>query len=187
MKRLPFRWKLTLLILLTSGLTLGIAFSGLYIYDAVQFRVELQSRIVNTRIVATDSLVPKLTSGAKLSDKTFEALFASEQQVVAAAVFSPEDNQLLRFIRPGSDEYIPQLKDISRVLGPQLNILLEPLRDAEGNTLGTLYIKSGLNERDKERFSNLLKGAGIVFLVSALISFAVGYRLQGAISKPITA
>lgn len=187
MKKLPFRWKLTLLIMLTSGVTLGIAFAGLYIYDAIQFRGEMQRRVDSTRKVAAEVLIPRLASGEPMSADAFEDMFMPDHQIAAAAVYSPDGKLLARYIRMGSNEFIPRLSDISRIFGADLNVVLVPLRTANGTTLGTLYIKAGVSDSDKERFDNLLRGVGIVFLVSVLFAFIVAYRVQGTISKPITA
>lgn len=49
MRRILIRWQLTLFIMLICGVTLSLAFVGLYYYDVQQFNTEVQQRLEKTR------------------------------------------------------------------------------------------------------------------------------------------
>ncbi len=188
MNKLPFRWKLTLLIMLVSGVTLGLAFFGLYIQDTIQFQGELDRRLEDSRRVAGDALVPVLEGGQAVSDRQLATLLAGDSNIVAAAVYAPDNKLLARYIRPGAgDEYIPHpASSLGRLFSSDRGVVLATLRSSGQQILGTLYLKASLSEAEAERLDNLIRGLGIVFLISSLFAFIVAYRLQGAISQPIT-
>ncbi len=187
MNKLPFRWKLTLLIMLVSGVTLGLAFFGLYIQDTIQFQGQLDRRLEDTRRVARDALLPLLEKQEPITDRQLMVLLSGDSDIVAAAVYSQKNKLLARYIRPGAEEYIPHpASSLGRLFSADRGVVLAPLRTSGQQVLGTLYLKASLSETEAERLDNLLRGLGIVFLISSLFAFIVAYRLQGAISQPIT-
>ncbi|MBI2518369.1 MAG: response regulator [Opitutae bacterium] len=184
MNRLSFRWKLTLFIVLTCGVTLGLAFTGLYIYDYVQSRADVQRSLEHTRQLMVRTISPLLEDGARTSLPL--DLATADPQISAAAVFGPDNRPLAYFLRPGSKEVIPTPAVLGSILVHDPAVVWTPMRK-DGQLLGTLYLKAQRSEADQERFSNLLRGSAIVFLCSALLAMVVGYRLQSRISEPITA
>ena len=60
MKSLPFRWQLTLFIVLICGVTLSLAFAGLYFYDRQTFNTEVRNRLEKTRLLLYTNLIPAL-------------------------------------------------------------------------------------------------------------------------------
>ncbi len=184
MKSLPFRWKLTLLITLISGMNLSLAFVGLYFHDAYTFRTEVERRLATTRTMMVERLAPILAANPNTADLPLN-LLDSAPNIVAAAVYSPENILLARYTKPGSDEFIPSPNRIRQLFVDDPAVVLSPIR-LNSRTLGTLYLKAQLSQADEERVGNLLRGTGFVFLLSALIAFVVGYRLQKGISDPIT-
>ena len=63
MKRLPFRWKLILFIVLICGVSLSLAFAGLYFYEDREFNTEVQRRVENSRRLMVENLVSRLHRG----------------------------------------------------------------------------------------------------------------------------
>ena len=183
-KSLPFRWQLTLFIVLICGVTLSLAFAGLYFYDRQQFNTEVQRRLEKTRLLLFANLVDVLEKNPDAKDLRLD-LLGTDSQIVAAAVYSPNNEVLARYIRPGSNETIPSAKAASRLFANNSTVVWTPLRSA-GRTYGTLYLKAELSKADIERFENLLRGSAIVFLSSALLALAAAYRLQRRITDPIT-
>jgi signal transduction histidine kinase/CheY-like chemotaxis protein len=183
--RLPFRWKLTFFIVLICGVTLGLAFTGLYIYDIVQSRVEVQRSLEHTRQLMVRAIQPMLESGIRTSLPL--DLVAADPQISAAAVFgpSPDNRRLAHYVRPGAKEVIPAVPTLGSILVNDPSVVWTPMRKND-QLLGTLYLKARRSEVDRERFNNLLRGSAIVFLCSALLAVLVGYRLQSRISQPIT-
>lgn len=184
MKSLPFRWKLTFLITLISGVNLTLAFIGLYIHDAYVFRAEVERRLDATRHMMVERLTPILVQNPDTSELPLGSL-ALEPQIVAAAVYSPNNILLAGYTKSGSQETIPSPSRLKQLFFDDGSIVLTPIRHGAA-PLGTLYLKAQLTQADEERVGNLLRGTGVVFLISALIAFIVGYHLQRGISEPIT-
>jgi signal transduction histidine kinase/DNA-binding response OmpR family regulator len=183
-KSLPFRWQLTLFIVLICGVTLSLAFAGLYLYDVQQFNTEVQRRVEKTRGLLIENLVPLLAQNQTSIDVPL-SLLGADAQIVAVGVFSTKNKLLVSYIRPGSSESIPELQRVSQLLTNDRSVIWTPIRDGN-RTLGTLYLKAELSQADLERFTNLLRGSAIVFLASALLAVVAAYRLQRHITQPIT-
>jgi signal transduction histidine kinase/DNA-binding response OmpR family regulator len=183
-KSLPFRWQLTLFIVLICGVTLSLAFAGLYLYDVQQFNTEVQRRVERTRGLLIESLAPMLAQNPNSTDMPL-GLLGADAQIVSAAVFSANSKLLVSYIRPGSKETIPALQRVSQLLTNDRSVVWTPIWDGNRN-LGTLYLKAELSQADRERFTNLLRGSAIIFLAAALLSVVAAYRLQRHITRPIT-
>ncbi|MDB6115312.1 MAG: rpfC 5 [Lacunisphaera sp.] len=184
MKSLPFRWQLTLFIVTICGVTLMLAFAGLYLYDKRQFNAEVDGRLEKTRVLLLENIVPLLEQNPNTTDLSL-TLLGADPQVAAAAVYSADNKLLARYIRPGTNEVIPAPQRINQLLANDPAVTWS--RISSGNrTLGNLYLKAELSQADEDRFTNLLRGGGIVFLASALLAVVAAYRLQGRITQPIT-
>jgi signal transduction histidine kinase len=183
-KSLPFRWKLTLLITLISGMNLSLAFVGLYIHDVYAFRSEMQGRLDNTKRAMLERITPILAQNPDTADLPLN-LLASDPQILAGAVYSPDNKLLARYTKAGSQEFIPSPNRLKQIFFDDRSVVFGAIRK-DSRVYGTLYLKAQLTQADEERVENLLRGTGIVFLISALVALAVGYRLQRGISDPIT-
>jgi signal transduction histidine kinase len=183
-KGLPFRWKLTLLITLISGVTLALSMAGSYLLDLYESRDAVDMRLQASREQLIGRIVPVL-----LESPTTKTLplrnFITDPQIAAAAVYS-SDNQLLGvYTRTGSTAHIPPPSALNAVFNTDRTIVIAPVRSGS-KVLGTLYLKAELTQAEQDHYQNLLRGSVIIFLISVLISFTVAYRLQGSISLPLT-
>jgi signal transduction histidine kinase len=185
LKGLPFRWKLTLLITLVSGVTLALSMVGLYFHDLFQFRQQVEQRLEATRDVLLATLSTPLEQNPQDATLPLEQMI-TDPQIVAAAVFSPDNKLIARYTKAGTHEYIPTPTRVSQVLSTDRAVIFAPIRASDGAVLGTLYLKAELTQADQMEFENLLRGSVVMFLFSVLIAFAVAYRIQGTISEPIT-
>ena len=89
MKSLTFRWKLTLFIVLICGVSLSLAFAGLYLYDIQQSNLEMQRRVDTSRRLLVDALTPLLMQNPGAVELPAN-LVEADGQIAAAAVFSKE-------------------------------------------------------------------------------------------------
>jgi signal transduction histidine kinase/DNA-binding response OmpR family regulator len=184
-KSLPFRWKLILFIVSICGVSLSLAFVGLYLYDLNQSGADVERRVEATSRLAIDTLAPLLSQEPAPKDLPLSSLGANEQ-IVALAVYSTKNDLIAHYIRPGVRVAIPQTsQQLTNFLGTERGVFWTPIRSG-GRTLGILYLKAQLTEADLERSSNLIRGSLIIFLAAVLLAFMVAYRLQGLITRPIT-
>ncbi len=184
MNRLPFRWKLTLLILLVCTISLGVSFVGFYLYDGIRFRDELERRIESTKRLLLENAATSFERNPEAIKFPVQMLTA-EREIVAAAIYSADGRLLAKYIKEGSSEFIPPPQRFQNLFNTDRTIVLAPIR--KGNvTLGTLFIKADPSIVSDAHVGNLVRGAGGILLISTLFALVVAYFLQGRISKPIT-
>ena len=183
MNRLPFRWKLTLLILLVCTTSLGVSFVGFYVYDGIRFRDEVDRRLDSTKRLIMQRAESAIDRGQVL-DLPVEALTA-QREIVAAAIYSQEGKLLAKYIKAGATEFIPPPQRFAGLFNTDRTIILAPIRRGD-ITIGTLFIKADPSVVSDARVGNLVRGAGGILLISTLFALVVAYFLQGRISKPIT-
>ena len=186
MNRLPFRWKLTLLIVLVCTISLGVSFVGFYIYDGVRFKTELDRRIDTTKRLVLDRAAAAIDEAPDKPVLSLQFL-EREIEIVAAAVYSADGRLIAKYIKEGSKEFIPPPQRFNTLFSiPDRTVILTPVRTKEDRVAGTLFIKADPNIVQDARVSTLVRGAGGILLISTLFALTVAYFLQGRISKPIT-
>lgn len=185
MNSLPFRWKLTLLILLVCTISLGVSFVGFYIYDGIRFHDELDRRVDSAKRLVLDRAVVAIENNADKPDIHLQFL-KSEAEIVSAAVYGADGRLLSKYIKVGATEFIPPPQRFSTLFNTDRTVVLTPIRNKDQRVLGTLFIKADANAVKDARVGNLVRGAGGILLISTLFALVVAYFLQGRISKPIT-
>ncbi len=186
MKSLSFRWQLTLFILMICGVTLSLALVGLYLYDVRQFNLEVQSRLEKTQFLMVGNLAPLLEQNPEAADLQLGAL-GVDSQIAAAAVFARDGKPLARYVRFGAHEIIPPPpKGVPNFFDSHRLVAWKPITSTDNKVLGLLYLKAEESEADKERFSNLLRLAVIIFSGAAFLAITVAFRLGGRFTQPIT-
>jgi signal transduction histidine kinase/CheY-like chemotaxis protein len=184
-KSLSFRWQLTLFILMICGVTLSLAFVGLYLSESRQINLEVQGRLERTQFLMVGNLAPLLAQNPEATDLQLGAL-GVDVQTAAAAVFTPDGKLLARYVRQGAHEVIPPPpKGVTRLFDTQRYVVWSEITSG-GRTLGLLYLKAEKSEADDQRFTNLLRGSLIIFAGAAFLAIAVAYRLGGRFTQPIT-
>jgi hypothetical protein len=185
-KNLPFRWRLTLLILLVCTISLGVSFIGFYIYDGIRFNAELDRRLESTKRLVLDRAT--IAIEADIEKPNFSLQFLDKDaEIVVAAVYSAENKLVAKYIKAGSTEFIPPPNRFNALFNlTDRTIILTPIRGADQRVIGTLLIKADPRVVQDDRVVNLVRGAGGILLISTLFALFVAYFLQGRISKPIT-
>ena len=186
MKNLPFRWKLTLLILLVCTISLSVSFVGFYIYDGVRFNAELDRRLDSTKRLVLDRATAAIEANAEKPNLSLQFL-EKEPEIVVAAIYSTENRLVAKYIKTGSSEFIPPPQRFSNLFSiNDRTVILSPIRANDQRVVGTLLIKADPSIVQDARVGNLVRGAGGILLISTLFALIVAYFLQGRISKPIT-
>ncbi len=186
MKNLPFRWKLTLLILLVCTISLSVSFIGFYIYDGVRFNSELDRRLDSTKRLVLDRATAAIEANAEKPNLSLQFL-EKEPEIVVAAIYSTENRLVAKYIKTGSSEFIPPPQRFSNLFSiNDRTVILSPIRANDQRVVGTLLIKADPSIVQDARVGNLVRGAGGILLISTLFALIVAYFLQGRISKPIT-
>ncbi len=188
MKGLPLRWKLTLLTTLISGVTLGVSLFGLYLNDLYSFRTDLEHRLSAT----TDVLLGKLGSSLDQSPPTAQLPFdilAADSQIAVAAVYLPNGTLAASYTRPGSTEKISKPTWLNQWFNVDRNLVISEIRSdvrKGGRVVGMLLLKAEHNTGDDDRVTGMFRALSIIFLLSTIVAFVIGYRVQQGISEPLS-
>ncbi len=182
---LSIRGKLTRIILLTSSTALILACAMLALYDLVSFRrAMVQDLSTLAEITGLNS-----TAALALDDPTAarEILgsLRAEKHIVAACIYAKDGKVLVKY-RRGDPEanFIPPHPRGDEIQFRADRLSLFRRITFEGETLGTVYMESDLEEL-RARLVRFATIVGMVLLVSFLISLLLSSRLQHVISGPI--
>jgi signal transduction histidine kinase/DNA-binding response OmpR family regulator len=182
---LPFRLKLSLLIMSVCAVSLAAAIISFYSMEVYRFDSESYRRLEATHALLMERIVSALATDPASVSQTLTAL-ETDGTVTAAAIFSPEKKLLGRYIKAGSNEFIPQPQRIRMSFSTNHVVLFAPLRGRDGHVYGTFYLKADVSKEASERFGDLFRGMVIIFLASCLLSIVVGYTLQRSLTGPLS-
>ncbi|MDB6170476.1 MAG: rpfC 5 [Verrucomicrobia bacterium] len=182
--RMPLRWRLTLLITSVCAVTLVIAFGGYLVWEWSKIKTSFADRVEATSRILVDNTTAVLSRDPKATNFNLTTL-EGDPTIVAAAIYGADNALLTKFIRPGTNEFIPKAKGTSlNFTGDQVTIFRGLM--SEGQKLGTLYIKGQFGALERERLMEPLRGMAILFLLSMLFALGASRFLQSGISEPIT-
>ena len=191
---LPFKWKLTLILMATSVFSLLVGSLAFAWYDNYLFRdamiKELQATASNTAEVIGALSDASMTAGNREAvDKALSSLKDKDQPlIVAAAVYTTGDTVISSYTKTGSGETIPPrpLKSQTSLEGDRLTVFrpINSIRSDRG-WIGTLYLKSDIEKQLQGRVNRYVNIVAMVMLISCLVAFLTSYKLQPLISQPI--
>ncbi len=196
LRNLPIRQKLTLIVLVTSGLAVVLASTGFMAYDYVTFRQQLALNIESYAKVlvrlARPALDPEVVAtpvgemmGNEMVNITFDALRVQTDfeaailfDATGARVTSYEKNLLVGRelpVQPGPDGHAFREGSLTTFQG---------VYDDAGRRLGTVYLQSNLTaltDRQQRYFVIL----ALVTLGSLVVALLLASQLQKVVSRPI--
>src|SRR5947208_1422626 len=181
----PIRQKLTAMLVLSSGLVLLLTSAALVGYQYWSFRQTMRSTLsVRGSILATNSTASLAFANDADARELLSALRA-DPHIVAAALYDRNGRLFATYpgdlpggalpAAPGPDGYRFQRGNL---------IGFQPVAEAGGQRLGTLYLASDLAAVDATlRLSGVIAAA--VLAVALLAAYFLSRVLQGAISQPV--
>ena len=184
-KDLSIRWKMTLVIMLTSAFTLSLATVAFLINDRSSF----QAKLIKDVSLIADIMADNSATAVAFDDaeSAAEVLQAANRNVhvVWSMVTLPDGSEFARFVRAGatapSAAAIAGLDNV--VLDGGYLTVGKPIV-SDDKTIGTVWIRSDLTEI-QERMSWFLSMSGIVVIGASLIGLIVGFFFQRLLSDPI--
>ena len=181
---LSFKWKLTLILMATSVLSLLVACAAFVGYDNYLFRHSVKQDVETLANILSQASQAAVASRDKdLVDKTLAEL-SGREQIVAAAVYSADDTPISQYVKSAS-ELIPSKPSQSRSSfeGGHL-VIFRPIFWRQAR-IGTVYLKADVASQLMGRVSRYANIVAMVMLISCLVAFLTSYKLQPLISKPI--
>lgn len=185
---LPIRRKLTLAIMLTSGIGLLLAGTLIVAFEWVSYR-ERMTEDVSTlaKIIGDQSTAALSFNDPKAAQETLETL-KGRPEITAAAIYDTGGKMFASYTRNDvSRSALPSGLGTNdsrhpRFISGHLNVMTPVLH--EGEVLGTVFLQSGLQRMQAQLTRYVIIVACVVVLL-LLVTMALSEGMQRAIANPI--
>jgi PAS domain S-box-containing protein len=185
LRNTSIKGKQTLIVMLTSGVALLLACVAFAFYEVATFRTTMEQNLSTLANIIGDNSSAALDFGdPKAAAETLSAL-KDQSNIVGACIYTAKGDVFAVYDRAGDKITFkpPALEtDGSRFSNNSLYLFHRVV--SKGEYLGTVYIKSDLNDLYSRLDRYMLIALG-VFFASGLAAFIVSWRLQHLISGPI--
>ncbi len=180
-----FKWKLTMIVMLSCVVSLVAACAVFVLFDIYLFRdaavteLEAQAKILSKASVETIRARDQEALNGAL------AVLRSKEEVMASAVYDIDGNVLGSYFPAGAPRDLPAKPDalLSRFEGDYL-VMFQAIRDG-AERLGTIYLKADLSRKVRDRVGRYVEIVSMVMLVSCLVGFGIANFLQPVLLRPI--
>jgi signal transduction histidine kinase/DNA-binding response OmpR family regulator len=194
LRNLPIRQKLTLIVLVTSGVAVLIASAAFLVNDYISYRKQMVRELqVYARNLA-QLLVPALEpasvgpeGGERLGSRMLRVTVYSLQgrdSIEFALVFDAQGREVTRLVR-GSGQAFPTAPEGDGVSfrGSRL-VAYQGVYSDDGTRLGTVYLESNTKELTARQQTYFVILA-LVTLGSLVVALLLASQLQKLVSRPI--
>jgi signal transduction histidine kinase len=181
--RLPIKWKLMAVMLLTSGVVVLLTLAAFLAYEFFTYRKTAFSELSSVAsIVATNSTAALAFDSPEEAAEILSALRA-ESHIILAGLYDKNGNVFSVYPKGAAANLPPFTGEEGYALKGGYLEGFQPV--VQGNTrLGTLFIRSNMAEA-KERFQLYFILSGVMAVGALILAFIVSSRLQKRISRPI--
>jgi signal transduction histidine kinase/DNA-binding response OmpR family regulator len=182
-RNLPIKWKLTLLITLTSGIALALASVTFILHESAQMSKEMASELATVAaMTATITTAPLAFEDHGSAEAALRALQA-ETHILEACVYNREGKVFARYAQTGADACPRDPRKPGSYFEKGELLVVAPVV-LDGETIGAISVRSDL-EKMNLRLRRYTSTLALLMLVSGLVAFLLSSRLKGAISGPI--
>lgn len=185
-RNLPIKWKLTLIIMITSATPLLLSSTAFVIYEIITFKqwmvreLEIHANIIGSNNIGNLSFIALGIDTKEDAAETLKSLHVN-QHVVSACIYSQDGAILASY---GSEVNFPTPPPHDEHAFDTNSLMLFKSVLQDGEKIGTVFIKSDLGELN----ARLQQYVGIVILFilgSFVVAFILSTILQRLISRPI--
>src|SRR6185295_9676139 len=96
--RLPFRWKVSVLTITVCAISLSAALAAFYVFEVYRFRNESAVEMEAAAALVTDNAISSIETAPSPLDLSLQSL-TRWPNVVAAAIYSPDNRLLAKYIK----------------------------------------------------------------------------------------
>jgi PAS domain S-box-containing protein len=182
---LPIKWKLVLVILLTSTAAMFVGGAASIIYEFVRFRHAIIEDTAGEAVIIGEASAAALAFGQTKEAEQILSVFQRRPDIVSARLFRPDDSLFAEYVRPG--ESPPQVRPAALPEGHRFEagslLLMRPVTLGE-ERVGTIALRADLRE-PRARLRTYVGIAVGVMCGALLVALLVGAGLQRAISQPV--
>ncbi len=182
---LSIPWKLKLIIMITSLITLTLASISFVIKDSVIFRKAIREDVASlARVVGYNSEGALVFDDRITAEKNLAALRA-KPHVMFACIFHPDGKVFASYARDGKMENVrlPEPRKTGHYFDDDYLFLFQEIM-LEDDMIGTVFIQYDLEEMMTKMFQAGSIFTGIIMVV-VVVAWVLTSMLQGTISQPI--
>ena len=179
------RQKLTLIVLLTCGVSIFLACLAIVAYDVATFRRELSRELGTVAEITASNLTAALSFGDSKAATDTLASLGTQPRIVEACVYSPNGAIFAKYARDGAGmNCTPSKPALTQLLFASGYVSVsEPIR-LRGELVGTILVKSDLQALHI-RTAHFVGIIDVAFVLSIVAAYLLASRLQRVISEPI--
>lgn len=184
--RVPIRYKLNFLALVTTGVALSVAFFALRFSTRGQFEKSLKLELLSLARVIGQAAEASIMFNDQGSAQRFLDALSGKPNIVSAKIVTAQNTVLATYVRKGIDEsLIPSLSETPGVTCGSVTCQATMPIDADGSSaVGTIVVVSDLSALQGQLRENAI-GLGWTFLVSFAVALILANLIQGIISRPL--
>jgi PAS domain S-box-containing protein len=179
------RARIRAIVLITSALALVLASIAFLTFDYYSFRRIMENRLrVLTEVMSTQTTPALAFNDPRVASEILGTL-AATPQIVSAAIYSRKGVLLTRYLRPDApEETVPRSPGPDGTRADQDHLGLFRPMVADGERLGTIYLRSDLEEASERLRLNVVI-VGIILIIVLMVSYVASARMVGTITGPL--
>lgn len=182
---LSVRWKLTVIIMLTTSVALQLVCACMFVYDVVSTRRATEHYLAALGdVVGRNSTAALLFGDSQAGTETLAALRA-EPRVACARLFNREGTPFASYARPDHDSMLPARPRSAGAFFEHGHLQQYRRVELRGEQIGFIFLESDMKEASQRLQSVLLVMIAVLFASSA-VAYVMASRLQKVISRPVT-
>ncbi|MFZ0611169.1 MAG: ATP-binding protein [Desulfobacterales bacterium] len=185
LRDVSIRWKLKLIIMLTSGIALLFASAALMFRDITKTRKNLRSDLASLAQVIGDNSIGAIVFNDRGTAENNLAALSAKPYVVLSCIFDRDGQPFAVFIRQDVKEHlsIPALREPGQYFDGNYLLVFNPILQEE-KVIGTICIQYDLSGTKREIYASVAI-FGIIVSAAFLIAWLLSASLQKVISRPI--
>jgi signal transduction histidine kinase/CheY-like chemotaxis protein len=179
------RWKLKLIIMLTSGIALLFASAALMFKDITKTRQNLRSDLASLAQVIGANSIGAIVFNDPVTAETNLAALSAKPYVVLACIYDRDGQQFAAFVHQKEKNRlsIPTLREPGQYFDGDYLFVFSPILQEE-KVIGTICIQYDLSGTKREIYASVAV-FGIIVSAAFLIAWLLSASLQKVISQPI--
>ncbi|MGD8721816.1 MAG: ATP-binding protein [Desulfobacterales bacterium] len=185
LRDVSIRWKLKLIIMLTSGIALLFASAALMFRDITKTRKNLRSDLASlAQVIGTNSIGAIVFNDRDTAETNLAALSA-KPYVVLSCIYDRDGQPFAVFVHKDEKDRlsIPTLREPGQYSDDNYLFVFNPILQEE-KVIGTICIQYDLSGTKREIYASVAI-FGIIVSASFLIAWLLSASLQKVISQPI--
>ncbi len=185
LRDVSIRWKLKLIIMLTSGIALLFASTALMFRDITKTRKNLRSDLSSLAQVIGANSIGAIVFNDRGTAETNLAALSAKPYVVLSCIYDRDGQPFAVFVHQDEKDRlsIPTLREPGQYFDGNYLFVFNPILQEE-KVIGTICIQYDLSDTKREIYASVAI-FGIIVSASFLIAWLLSASLQKVISQPI--